>query len=90
MANVINWFEIPVTDLDRAIEFYGTILSAAPQKWEMEGMEMAVLPMEGEGVGGALCKGEWYKPSQEGSLVYLNGGDDLNTVLNRVEGAGEK
>jgi len=90
MANVINWFEIPVTDLDRAIEFYGTILGAAPQKWEMEGMEMAVLPMEGEGVGGALCKGEWYKPSQEGSLVYLNGGDDLNTVLNRVEGAGGK
>jgi predicted enzyme related to lactoylglutathione lyase len=90
MANVINWFEIPVTDLDRSIKFYETILGAAPQKWEMEGMEMAVLPMEGDGIGGALCKGEWYKPSQEGSLVYLNGGDDLNTVLNRVEGAGGK
>jgi len=90
MANVVNWFEIPVIDLDRAIKFYETILGAAPQKWDMEGMEMAVLPMEGDGVGGALCKGEWYKPSQEGSLVYLNGGDDLNAVLNRVEGAGGK
>ena len=33
--------------------------------------------------------GEWYKPSgNEGPKVYLTGGDDLQNVLSRVEGAG--
>jgi predicted enzyme related to lactoylglutathione lyase len=90
MANVLNWFEIPVTDMARATKFYETILAGPVQKWDMEGFEMAVLPMEGDGVGGAICKGEWYKPTQDGVLVYLNGGADLSNILNRIEGAGGK
>lgn len=90
MANVINWFEIPVTDMERAKKFYETILGGPTQKWDMEGYEMAGLPMEGEGVGGALVKGEWYKPSQEGVLIYLNGGSDLGNILGKVEAAGGK
>ena len=26
MANAVNWFEIPVTNIGRAVEFYGTVL----------------------------------------------------------------
>ena len=42
------------------------------------------------GVGGTLFKGEGFVPSQHGSVVYLNAGDDLNPVLDRVAGAGGK
>ena len=41
-------------------------------------------------VGGAICFGAGYSPSQQGTLTYLNGGCDLNVVLNRVEKAGGK
>lgn len=88
MSNALNWFEIPATDIDRASRFYGTILAASLDVQEATpGFKMAMLPSE-EGVGGAIISGEGYAPSAEGSLVYLNGGEDLTTVLDRVEGAG--
>jgi predicted enzyme related to lactoylglutathione lyase len=52
------------------------------------GMQMAFLPMEGEGVGGALVQNDMYKPSPDGSLIYLNGGNNLSDPLGRVETAG--
>lgn len=90
MANTINWFEIPASDFERAKKFYSSILNAELQASEMMGIKMAFFPMEGEGVGGALCNGDGYKPSAEGTVPYLNGGNDLTTVLNRVETAGGK
>ncbi|MCF8414225.1 MAG: VOC family protein [Melioribacteraceae bacterium] len=92
MANVINWFEIPVNDIDRASKFYSTILGDGSDLYQMEmqGIQMAFLPMEGEGVGGALCQGEGYKPTESGALLYLNGGDDLDKPLAKVEPAGGK
>lgn len=41
-------------------------------------------------VGGAICKSEMHKPSQEGSLVYLNCQPNLQVVLHKVENAGGK
>jgi len=90
MANVINWFEIPVSDIDRATKFYSSILQGELQFMEMMGIKMAFLPMDGPGVGGALCQGEGYKPTAGGAKIYLNGGDDLNVALSRVEKAGGK
>lgn len=90
MANVINWFEIPVSDIDRASKFYSEVLDGELPRQEMMGMQMAFLPMEGEGVGGALVQGEMHKPSSDGAILYLNGGEDLSTPLKRVETAGGK
>ena len=39
-------------------------------------------------VGGAICQGEGYVPSATGTLPYLNGGEDLSGVLNRINDAG--
>lgn len=92
MTNAVNWFEIPASDIGRAVDFYGKLLDTQLETMEpMPGFHMAMLPYTPqEGVGGALIQGEGYAPSTEGSVVYLNGGEDLNTVLNRVEGAGGK
>lgn len=91
MANALNWFEIPVTDMNRALKFYNTILGVEMFTMEaMPGFTMAMLPATENDVGGAIVKGEGYAPSQQGTVVYLNGGDDLNNVLNKVEGAGGK
>jgi predicted enzyme related to lactoylglutathione lyase len=39
-------------------------------------------------VGGALVRGPGVAPSKEGTLVYLNGGADLDVILARVQPAG--
>ena len=39
---------------------------------------------------GGIVQGEGYMPSAEGSMVYLNGGEDLDVPLGKVEGAGGK
>ena len=91
MKNLINWFEIPVSDMDRAVAFYSKLLDAPIQVEDFGGFLMGWLPMESqEGVGGSLVKHETYVPSHHGSLVYLNGNDDLSVMLGRVEAAGGK
>lgn len=92
MANAVNWFDIPVADMDRAMAFYGTVLAGELETQDMMGQgTMAVLPYQ-DGVGGALVHSDVldYTPSQQGSLIYLNGGEDLSIPLGRVEAAGGK
>ena len=44
MQNTINWFEIPVTDMDRAVKFYSTVLGATLTVETMHTGQMAMLP----------------------------------------------
>lgn len=91
MTNAINWFEIPVTDFDRAKKFYGTLFNAEIQEMPHPEYRYGMLPADMQnGVGGGIVQGPGFEPSQTGSLVYLNGGDDLNQPLSRVEAAGGK
>jgi hypothetical protein len=91
VKNAISWFEIPVTDFNRAKTFYQKIFDAQMQETEMNGIRMGIFPSEQGSVGGAICFGEGYKPvGADGAKVYLNGGDDLTAVLSRVESAGGK
>lgn len=90
--NAITWFEIPVTDFERAARFYSAIFDFEMFQTQVGPTRMGFLPYEQKEhrVGGAICHGPGYVPSQSGTLPYLNGGSDLNTVLSRVEKAGGK
>jgi predicted enzyme related to lactoylglutathione lyase len=92
MKNAINWFEIPAKDFNRAQKFYETVLGAKTQVMEAMGMKMPFFPvdLQGGGIGGGIIEGKGYEPSSKGSLVYLNGSDDLSVPLSRVEKAGGK
>lgn len=85
MKNLINWFEIPAIDFSRAVEFYKGILDIEIQETEMFGTKMGFFPSDGENVTGAIVQGNDYKPSIEGVTLYLNGGENLQTILNKVE-----
>ncbi len=89
-THAINWFEIPVTDFKRAKKFYSAIFDYEMPEMEMGPVTMGMLlyDQNAGGVGGAICYGDGYEPSDKGPKIYLNGGSDLNHVLNRVEGAG--
>lgn len=85
--NAISWFELPVTDLDRAVAFYTAVLGTTLSEIaEADGRRFAMFP--GEGVIGAVVQGEGYVPSMDGALVFLNAGDEIEPVVNRVEAEG--
>ena len=90
MKSHISIFEIPATDISRAINFYQAILDINIEKMEISGMEMGIFPYEEQVVTGILMKSEGYKPSADGVTVYLNGEDNLQTILDKVEKNGGK
>jgi len=80
----LAWFEIPVTDVARAVGFYGHLFNSALMTLDLGDLKMVLLP-EGHG---ALVQHRAYTPSHEGPLLFFDGGDDLSILLDRVEPAG--
>jgi uncharacterized protein len=90
--NAINWFEIPVRDLDRAQHFYEAVFDTSLHR-EQAGpaATLAVFPYDKPGVGGCLFASvDGPHPSQEGAVVYLNAEPSLDAALARAEAAGGK
>jgi predicted enzyme related to lactoylglutathione lyase len=91
MKNALNWFEIPVSDFERAKKFYETMLACELMEMPFPDGRYGMLPADMEnGVGGAIVQGDGFTPSDKGSIIYLNGGDDLSIPLSRIEAAGGK
>lgn len=90
--NALNWFEISVSDINRAKKFYETIFGIEMQQQEMMGMQMAFFPSEDMNgkVSGGLVQGPMHKPSADGAKIYFNGNPDLSDALSRIEKAGGK
>ena len=90
-SNPVVYFEIPATDLDRAMRFYGAVFGFTFQRESIDGNDMALFPLAAEAAGasGALAKGSTYVPSKTGSLVYFRT-EDLAKTLERVKAAGGK
>lgn len=89
MKHLINWIEIPVLDMDRAIEFYDRILGGVVfHKLTLGEFHYAIFPTEDRFNAGALVKSEFSQPSLGGVAIYLDGGHDLSNILTKVESAG--
>ncbi|WP_295203285.1 VOC family protein [uncultured Chryseobacterium sp.] len=96
-TNVITWFEIPVSDLDRAKNFYETILDIKMVRkgdGEDEGIffpaDPDVVQATSGRVTGVLAKSAGNHPSDQGTIIYLNASPDIQAVLDRVVPAGGK
>ena len=88
MKSFISLFEIPATDISRAGSFYQAILDINIEKMEIPGMEMGIFPYEEQMVTGVIMKAAGYIPSADGVTLYLNGGDNLQNILDKVENNG--
>lgn len=91
-TNIINWFEIPVTDMPRAKRFYEAIFGIALFEETIAGTQMAYFPGDpGSGkVSGCLALSPDHKPSTEGVVVYLNANPAMNPLLEKISEAGGK
>lgn len=85
MNNLISIVEIPVSDFSRAVKFYQTILGVNIEEVDMAGTQMGVLPSNGKTVNVVLAKGSDYKPTTDGAVLYLNAGNDLQPMLDKIE-----
>lgn len=90
MENFVVWFDIPVTNLKRAMGFYRKVLGVELQKMAQAPMPMAMFPFSPGVVSGGLVESREISPSKQGTTVYLNGGKDLAGPLGKVEAAGGK
>ena len=96
-TNILTWFEIPVTETERAKKFYETILDIEMVS-RADGNEEAVFFPYDPGViqatsgriTGVLSKTARNSPSANGTLVYINASPDIQTVLEKVDHAGGK
>jgi len=95
MANLINWIEIPVSDMNRAKTFYENVLEARIDIDEKiaPGFKMGIINiphMEKTDVSGALVEGEGYKPGTNNTLIYFNANNcgGVDGFLERVQQAG--
>ena len=87
--NIAVWFELPATDFARAVTFYQNIFGFDIVTMELAGLKQGLFPHDEKSlVSGAIVCGMDYKPSKDGSMIYLNGGDDLSSVLAKVSTAG--
>ena len=89
-TSYVGIFEIPATDLSRAVTFYENVLDIKIERYEFPEMELGVFPYEDQMVTGLITKGEGFEPSPNGVTVYLNAGDDLQNILDKVEPNGGK
>ena len=90
MKSYISIFEIPATDIARAVGFYQEILGVKIERMDFPDIQMGLLPYEEQMVTGVIIKGKDYQPSANGVTIYLNGGENLQTILDKVEANGGK
>ena len=84
-TNPVGSFEIPVSDLDRAVGFYQRVFGIEFTREIVDGYDMALFP-EAEGAGGAtgaLAKGDVYVPGKAGPILYFSVAS-IDAVLERL------
>ena len=96
-TNILTWFEIPVVDIQRAKNFYETILDIRMIIRSDNNNEAAFFPYDHNviqatsgRITGVLSKSDKNSPSAVGTLVYINASPVIQDVLDKVEQAGGK
>lgn len=81
-TNSVNWFEIAVSDLNRAKKFYESVFNVTLTEMPMGPLKMAMFPWipGGTNASGALVQGDNYTPSMTGSKIYFQCEDVNNEI----------
>ncbi|MGG5340969.1 VOC family protein [Enterococcus sp. AZ192] len=88
MKSFVSILEIPVLEVSRAIDFYQSSLGIEIEYLEFPELKMGLFPTEGQQLVVVLMQGEDYTPSSNGVTSYLDGGDDLQVILDKIEKSG--
>jgi predicted enzyme related to lactoylglutathione lyase len=91
MEMKLNWFEVPVVNMERAIPFYEAVFGIKISLQDFGGVLMGFFPRPDnvDVTSGSLIQYESYVPSQEGALLYFYAAN-ITECLERVSTAGGK
>jgi len=85
MINQIVWVDIPVVNLDRAIEFYSAILAEEVEKKVFDNLSFGLLPCVQTGVSGCLVEKDPDEITGKGALIYFNVEGRLDDAVNQAK-----
>ncbi len=85
MSNILNWFEIFVTDMDRAVGFYEAMLGVTLKRETFGGEPHGTFVGDNPG---ALVLRAGKLPSADGAMLYFNCNQKLDACLQRAVDAG--
>jgi predicted enzyme related to lactoylglutathione lyase len=90
-VNPVGWFDIYVSDIDRAKKFYETVFNIQFTDLPIEWGKQSFFPADFESVGctGALVEKADRVSSENNTVVYFNSNDCVTEEM-RVEDAGGK
>jgi hypothetical protein len=85
----VRYLEIPVSDIERAVDFYEFVFGVELERVVVDGYEMANFPTLGDGKGAdvTLAQGDVYIPSKTGAIVYFHV-PDIDAVMSRAADRG--
>lgn len=86
MEKFVSWFDIFANDFDRAVKFYSEVFEVKLVISECESEKMACFPNG----AGAISQAKGFKPSEDGVLLSLNAGKDIEAALKRIVERGGK
>jgi len=87
--NRVVWFDVPVSDLERAAAFYRGVLGITVHVEKTPQFSFAVLEHQ-DGNGGCLVPRAGTISANAGVLVYLNANGRLREAVRQVEALGGK
>ena len=88
MNNALNWFEIPVRDLQTSTAFYAKVTGQKLEVLSFGNIPHAVFGAGPTGVHGALIEDPTRTPGATGTVIYLDVPDGIPAALERVRAAG--
>ena len=90
-VNPVNWFDIHVSNLDNAKEFYETVFNIKLVDFPIEFGKQSGFPFDPNGLNitGALVEKENFLPSSNNTVIYFES-KDCTTEESLIEEAGGK
>ena len=88
MKQNIIWFDVPATDIDRAIRFYAAVLGRPVKKEEFNGVPTGILPTADGGQQGCVVVVKDFKPSADGIMLYFDVNGRLKDAVAAVRANG--
>jgi len=82
------WFDIPATDLSRAIRFYSAVLSRELKEENFGSVPTAMLPTSDGAQHGCIVVVKDFKPSADGIMIYFDVNGRLKEAVAAVRANG--
>lgn len=88
MSKLLVWFDLPVSDMDRAIAFYAAVLASPVTRQDFGPMSLGFFDHGENDAGGCLFVGDVDAQATAGPLIYFTVEGRLDDAVAQVEANG--